>query len=186
MTSRDRKALLLGGGTVALAILVLRVVPWAIRGVAHLRDQAGERQATAARAAAMIAGGAATRDSLSLILAAIVALAPDLVEGRSTAEAQASLSGLVSLLANRNSLKVLRVDALPDSTLGVFSRVGVHAELEGDATGLAGMLRSLETGQPLLSVPTLALTAPDPASRAEALHIEVDVTGLYLPRGERP
>lgn len=183
MTSRDRRALLLGGGTVVVALFVLRVVPWAIHRIASLREAARARQATAARAAGVLAGGPATRDSLTRILAEIVALAPDLVEGRSSSEAQASLSGVVLLLASRHDLKVLRVDALPDSGVGVFNRVGVHAELEGDVTGLAAIVRSLETGQLLLSIPTLTVTPSDPTSRVEALRIELDVTGLYLPRG---
>ena len=183
MTPRDRRALFLGGGTVVVAVFVLRVVPWVIHGIASLRVTAEERRATTARAAEVLAASSTTRDSLTQVLAEIVALAPELVEGRSSAEAQASLSGVVSLLANRHDLKVLRVDALPDSGVGVFDRVGVHAELEGDVTGLAAMVRSLEAGQLLLSIPTLTVTASDPASRVEALHIELDVTGFYLPRG---
>lgn len=183
MTPRDRRALFLGGGMVVVSLFVLRVVPWAIHRIASLREAAGERQATAARAAAVLAASPATRDSLTQVLAGVVALAPALVEGRSGAEAQASLSGVVSLLASRHDLKVLRADALPDSGVGVFSRVGVHAELEGDVTGLAAMVRSLETGQLLLSIPTLTVRASDPTSRVEALRIELDVTGLYLPRG---
>ena len=183
MTRRARRALFLGGGTVVAATFVLRVIPWAVHGTASLREAAGERQATAARAAEVLAGGPGTRDSLTRVLVEIVALAPEIVEGRSSAEAQVSLSGVVSLLANRHDLRVLRVDALPDSGVGVFKRVGVRAEFEGEVTGLAGMVRSLETGQLLLSVPTLTVTASDPTSRVEALHIELDVTGFYLPRG---
>jgi hypothetical protein len=106
----------------------------------------------------------------------------------SSAEAQASLSALVSLAANRHGLKVARLDPLPDSSAGVFSRVTVHAELEGDVAGLAGLLRAVETSEPLLSVVSLAVSAPDPYARPntpEVLHLEIDVSGYYMPRGSQ-
>jgi hypothetical protein len=123
------------------------------------------------------------------VLGAIVALAPELVEGHSTAEAAASLSGLVNLAASQQHLKVLRLDPLPDSAAGVFSEVGVHAELEGDVTGLAGLIRAIETGEPLLSVRALTATVSDPVphgSAPEVMHIELDVSGYFLPRGTSP
>jgi hypothetical protein len=119
-------------------------------------------------------------------LGGIVALARVLVDGHTTAEAQASLSGLVSLAANRHALRVVRLDPLPDSSVGVFNRVAVHAELEGDIAGLGGLLKTVESGEPLLSVGALSVTTPDPRSSGKApelLHLELDVTGYFLPRG---
>jgi hypothetical protein len=68
----------------------------------------------------------------------------------------------------------------------VFRRVTRHAELAGDVAGLAGLLRAVETSEPLLSVVSLAVSAPDPhahPSTPEVLHLEIDVSGYYLPRG---
>ena len=185
MTARDRRALLLGGSVLLCAVLLLRVVPWTVRQVVSFRTRAIERTATLVRARDLAAGLPASRDSLREALAAIVGLAPQLVDGSTSAEAQASLSGLVSLAAARHALKVLRLDPITDSAAGVFHRVGLHVECEGDVAGLAALLRSLETGAPLLSVPDLSVQALDPwgdPKVAERLHIELTIAGWYLLR----
>ena len=187
MTPRDRRALIWGGAAVIGAVLVLRVVPWVVRGVAALRAEASERVETVARAQEVLAAASATRDSLARTLGAVIALSPRLVDGVTAAEAQASLSGLVSLAASRHALRVVRLDPLPDSAGdGAFNRVAVHVELEGDVWGLTRFLGAVETADPLLTFPALSVQAVDPAGRpnaAEQLKIEATVAGLYLPRG---
>ena len=187
MTPRDRRALLVGGGAILGAVFLLRAVPWTVRSVGALRVEAAERAETVARAQEVLAGAAATRDSLTRGLGAVVALAPRLVDGRTSADAQASLSGLVSLAATRHALRIMRLDPLPDSTAeGVFNRVAVHVELEGDVAGLARFLGAVERGDPLLTLPALSVQAIDPVGRPNApeqLKIEATVAGLYLPRG---
>ncbi len=185
MTPRDRRVLVRGGAAVVAAVLMLRVLPWSVRSVTVLRARVLEQQTTLARAEAVLARESEIHDSLTHVLGRIVALAPRLVEGHSGAEAQASLSGLVSMAAVREQLKVVRLDPLPDSAAGPFSRVALHAELEGDIAGITRLLRTVETGDPLLTVSSLSIQAPQPAARAEALRIEVDVAGLYLARAGR-
>jgi hypothetical protein len=186
MTLRDRRALLLGGGAILAAVLLFRVLPWAMRSVGALHARAIERVETLSRADEVLAAASATRESLTRALGEFVALAPRLVEGRSAAEAQASLAGLVSLAASRHALRVVRLDPLPDSTAGVFGRVALHAELEGDVAGLTRFLRAIETGDPLLTLPTLTVQTSDPAGQPRApeqLRIEWTITGFYLPKG---
>ncbi len=189
MTPRDRKALVLGLTVVVGAVLLLRVIPWGVRSVVALRARTAERVGTLARAENALAAAPALRDSLTRALGAVVALAPRLVDGRTAAEASASLSALVSMAASRHQVRVVRLDPLPDSAAGaVFRRIAVHAELEGDARGLTRFLRAIETGDPLLTVPTLAVQAPDPLGRSpgpETLRAELDVTGFFLPRETR-
>lgn len=183
--SRDRRALLLGLGAVVLALLAFRGVPLAVRGLEELRDRAAGQTATLARVEDVVLRGPAVRDSLREALHGIVSLAPELVDGTTAADAQASLSGLVSLVANRHALKVLRTDPLPDSAVGVFHRAALHTELEGDLGGVAAFLRSLETGAPLLTVSRFSLETPDPVPHPrapEVLHLSADVSGYYLPR----
>ena len=185
MTARDRRALLWGGGVILGAVLLLRVVPWTLRHVASVCTRAVERVATLARARAVLAQLPADRDSLGETLGRLVALAPQLVDGATSAEAQASLSALVSLAASRHALKVLRLDLLPDSAAGAFHRVAVHAECEGDVGGLTALLRALETGAPLLTVWQASVQAPDPWAETKAperLRIELTVAGWYLAR----
>ena len=187
MTLRDRRALLVGAAAILGGVLMFRVVPWTVRAVARLQVRVAQQTQLAADARVVLATAPAIRDSLSRVLTGIVGLAPVLVEGHTTAEAQASLSGLLSLVANRRALRVVRLDPITDSSAGVFNRVTIHAELEGDIAGFVGMLNAVETGEPLLSVGSLAVNAPDPHSsdRApELLHLELDVTGYFLPRGE--
>jgi len=183
---RDRRALLWGGAAVVGAVLVLRVLPWMVRAVTALHVEAVERVQTVARANEVLAGAPPTRDTLAQTLGAVVALAPRLIEGRTAAEAQASLSGLVSLAANRHALRVMRLDPLPDSSAeGAFNRVAVHVELEGDVAGLTRFLGAVEKGDPLLTLPALSVQATDPGGRpnaAEQFKIEATVSGLYLPR----
>ena len=182
---RDRRALLIGSGAVTFALLAFRGVPLTVRGIDELRERAAGQTATLARVEDVVLRGPVVRDSLTDALHRIVALAPDLVDGTTAADAQASLSGLVSLVANRHALKVLRADALPDSAVGVFHRVALHAELEGDVGGVTAFLRSIETGAPLLTVSSVSLETPDPAPHPrtpEVLHLSADVSGYYLPR----
>lgn len=187
MTLRDRRALIWGGAAVVGAVLALRLLPWTVRAVAALRAEAAERVQTVARANEVLAGALATRDSLEQTLGAVVALAPRLVDGRSAADAQATLSGLVSLAASQHALRIVRLDPLPDSAGdGVFNRVAVHVELEGDVAGLTRFLGAVERGDPLLTLSVLSVQATDPGGRPntpESLKIEATITGLYLPRG---
>jgi hypothetical protein len=187
VTLRDRRALIWGGAAVLASVLGLRVLPWTARSMAALRVEAVDRVQTVARANEVLADAAATRDSLVQALGAVVALAPRLIDGRTAAEAQASLSGLVSLAAGRHALRIVRLDPLADSAgEGPFNRVAVQVELEGDVAGLTRFLRAVEKGDPLLTLPALSVQSTDPGvgpKVAEQLKIEATIAGLYLPRG---
>jgi len=186
MTTRDRRALIMGASFLVLAWIGLRGIPAGLRLVKGLQIAAQERAATLARARAVLATTPADHDSLVNVLSAIVALAPELVDGTTAADAQASLTAWVSATASRHRLKVLRIDPLPDSSAAVFGRVAVHGELEGDVRGLAHLLRAIETQNPLLSVSALSVDAGDPIGHRgapESLHLEATIAGFYLPRG---
>lgn len=186
MTARDRKALLTGAALIAGAIFALRVAPWSIRSVANLRASARERAEALARVREIAAAAPAVRDSLTVALQRVVALAPKFVDGRTAAEAQAALGGLVSLIAARHRLRVIRLDPLPDSTVAVFGRVALRGELEGDVTGMTGFVKAIETGDPLLTIPSLSVQPTDPGGRGpEVLRIEARVAGFYLPKRTR-
>jgi len=185
VTARDRKALIGGAGVVLTAVLLLRVLPAGLRGVAAAREHAADRLSTLARSQDAVRQMPALRDSLALALAGVVALAPRLLDGRTRAEATAALAALVSLQAGRNGLKVLRLAPTADSAGGILQPVQAQAELEGDAAGLTAFLAAVERGNPLLSIPTLAITSPEVVARPgspEVLHIEVEVRGWFLAR----
>jgi hypothetical protein len=170
-------------GLAAGAFVLLRIAPAAIRAVRALHDSAMAQTETLAKVEDLLVREPVVRDSLVDVVRGIVALAPDLVDGETSADAQASLSSLLSLAANRHSLKVVRVDPLPDSAVGVFGTVALHAELEGDLASVTGMVGGLESGAPLLTLTSVAIDAPDPLPHPrspEALHVALDVQGYYL------
>ena len=186
MTPRDRRVLMLGGGVILAAVVLLRLGPWAVRAHAALRDRAVESTLAVARAHALLTSGPVIRDSLGPALAGVVALAPRLLDGATAAEAGATLAGQVSAAAAQSGLRVLRIDPLPDSA-GLFGRVSVRAELEGDIRGLVRWLKAVERGDLLLTVPAFSVaTNEEPApSGAEALRIEASVAGYFLRREAR-
>jgi hypothetical protein len=158
----------------------------------RLRETAENRQATLARARRVLEERQVVRDSLDRVLRAIIDLGPRLVDGNSQTDAQTSLASLVSLAAGRHGLKTIRLDPVPGSqtsdTVGVFVRVRLHGEFEGDALGLSRLLRAIETSRALLTVNTMAIGAANPGARSdrpEQLSLELNVSGYYLPRGSK-
>lgn len=185
MTARDRRAVLLGAAILLGVAAIVRGGPATVRGLAGLRERAAERQAALARSRDLLARSPLIRDSLALAAAAVVKLAPQLIEGRTRAEAAAALAALVSLDAGRSALKVLRLAPSGDSAAGILQPVRVTAELEGDVRGLTQFLATLERRHPLLSAVAFAVTAPEVTPRPnapEALHLEVEVQGWFLAR----
>lgn len=188
MTPRDRRAMLVGGAVLTAAFLALRLFPALGQSVTRLRAAAREERALLERAELVLAARPAVAESLHHALNAIVALAPRLVEGHSQAESQAALTSLLGMEAGRHAVKVVRLDPLPDSATGVFSRVALRAELQGDIRGVVGLLRRIETSDPTLSATGLRIGAVDPASGNEVpelLRVEMDIAGYYLPRSPR-
>jgi hypothetical protein len=183
---RDKRALVFGTSVILGALVLLRGVPASARAISRLRQRALDSYGTETRARGLLSAAPAVQDSVAQALSSVVALAPKLVEGHSSAEAQAALSGLVNLMATRNALKVTGIDPLPDSSVAVFAQVRVHAVLEGDIRGLVGFLRSVETGDPLLTAPSLSVSSPDPGGSTkgvpETLHLELIVAAYYLPK----
>jgi type II secretion system (T2SS) protein M len=184
MTSRDRRALVVGGFSVALALLLLRVLPWTVRSA--LAAEAGLRQRAAllARARADLAEASVLRDSAIELGQALVGLAPKILSGNSTAEAVADLSGRVNLAASRSQAKLERVEPLTDSTVaGRLRRVALRAAFECDIRGLVGMLEAFTFGKAALAVRELRVTALDagsPDRLPEVLRVEMTVAGWFL------
>jgi hypothetical protein len=185
MTARERRTVWLAGALV-MSAFVLRSVPLAV-GVMHAHaDRLAAQTRALSQTRALAWGLNATRDSLAHDLARVLALAPALIEGGTQAEASASLSSTLGLLARDCALRVIRLDPGSESGSGPIRPVSAHLAFEGDVRGVAALLRAIESRQPILRVSAFALTAPDPLPRpltAETLHVELDVTGWYLPRG---
>ncbi len=190
MNPRDRRALVLGGAIVAALALTLRGIPAAEGRLAELHRIALERQATLTRAQAVLESRLAVRDSFEHVVAGIISLAPHLLDGRTAADANASLSGLLALAARRHAVRVLRTETIEfsDGGTSAFGRATVHVEVEGDINGILRLVRALETADPLLTISSLEISAPSApaaAGQAEVLHGEVTITGYYLASSSR-
>jgi type II secretory pathway component PulM len=184
MTSRDRRALLIGGVAVAAAVMGLRVLPWAVRRLADAHAVLRERATLLARTREEMASLPRLRDSATVLSQALVALAPQVLSGSTRAEAGADLSGRMNLAASRAPAKVERLDPLPDSSGdGRLGRVRVHAALETDVRGLIALIRAIDGGDEVLKLDELHVEAPDPGAvqrGPEILKVEITVSGWYI------
>lgn len=184
MTPRDRRALTLGALAIGAAVILLRIVPWAVRhersGYMLLR----ERSELLARTRKEMASLPTLRDSAATWSQALVALAPQLFSGSSAPEAGADLSARMNLAASRAPARIERIDPLPDSAgEGRMQRVRVHAVLEADVRGLVAFLSGIDAGDEVMKLEELRVEAPGAltAERGpEILKIEVTVSGWYI------
>ena len=184
MTTHDRRALLLGGTVVAVAVLVLRILPWGMnRGLAATAELR-ERVTLLAHARAELADAPWLRDSAARITQALVGLAPKLLTGESVAEASADLSAQMNLVASRNNARLELVDVLPDSArAGRLRRARVHVAFETDIRGLVEVLQAIATANTTLVVHELHIGAPDPGSPErlpEILKVEMTIGGWFV------
>ncbi len=184
MTPRDRRALLMGGIAIAVAVLGLRVLPWAVRLVTEAHAVLRERATLLARTREETASLPTLRDSAAVLSQALVALAPQVLSGSSPAEAGADLSGRMNLAASRAPAKVERLDPLPDSSGdGRLGRVRVHAALETDVRGLIALIRAIDAGDEVLKLDELRVEAREPGTverGPEILKVEITVSGWYI------
>ncbi len=133
MTERDRRALLLGGASVLGAVLLLRVVPSALRWVLASERALAQRIQMLEHERADLAQAGALGDSAAQLTRALAGLAPKLLVGDTRAEAGADFASRLSLVAARHQVKIERVDQLADSAAaGRLRRTGVRIALESD------------------------------------------------------
>jgi len=184
MTIRDKRALQLGFAVVACAVLLLRVIPWGVRRAVAAERELAASEELLARTRAELADEQPLTDSVARVTQAVVALAPRILSGGSTAEAIADLSGRVNLAATRHHAKLERTDPVTDSLgAGRLQRTAVRATLETDVWGLAEFLAAIAQDPAVLTADQLHVVANDPASgdgQPELLRVEVTVRGWYL------
>lgn len=185
VTPRERRALAAGAVLIALAVLA-RGAPRMVSSVGRLRERAAARHEAVRDARAMLASQQAVADSLRGLLGDLNTLAPKLLAGTAHAEAGASLASYLQLVATRHALRVVRLEALADSTPGSVCAVSARLEVEGDIRGLGGLLATLESELPVLTVRALTISAPEPGAprRApERLRATLTVSGWHFATG---
>lgn len=191
LSSRDRRALVVGGIGIASLAAFARGMPalrgWSDASVSSARELALEAE----RAVASMAGAGALLDTMRARGERFVALAPALLDGGSAATGGATLASLLSGAAAAADAKLESVQVRPDTaardssgtTASTFARVSVRATMTADVRGLAKVLLALERGPTLLAVEELSVTQPEPGadgSRPEMLRVELVVAGLAL------
>jgi len=184
--SRDRRALVAGVVVVVSLVAFARGLPALRRWQADVRDSSAALTQEAARARITVARERTTRDSLVARQRRFIALAPLLLRGETPAMGSATLASLISTAATAASVRLGPVQVQADTVArGVFSRVGVRAEITGDVRGVSAFLSTLERGPTLVAVRELTIAQREPAAaadRAEALHVTVAVEALMVRR----
>ncbi|HET7586184.1 MAG TPA: GspMb/PilO family protein [Gemmatimonadaceae bacterium] len=184
LSPRDRRALGTGGALIILLIGAAHGVPRLVLWSRAVQLERQSMTARYARAEAMVHEIPTIRSQLRARSAELLALAPQLLGGRSASSAAATLAGLVSGSANSAGMSVGAIDVGIDSAeTDAFVPVRARAQLTGDVRGIARLLQQLESGPILLRVRELTITQTDPgagADRPEELHIELVVDGLML------
>jgi hypothetical protein len=181
MTARDRRVLLWGGAVVLLAVAG-RVAREGQRLAARRVDEARQAAGLAARAKALVAEAPARQRLVRERAREMVTLAPLLLSGSSDADAAAALAGELNALAAGHRVALARLDPVPDSAAGPFSRIELRLQAEGDLAGLYGFIHAVETGPLLLSFTDLAITAQDAEAAVERLRLEGAVRGWTMRR----
>lgn len=188
MRPQDRRALLIGAGIVAGAVLALRGVPAVWGSLANARETMSGRADLLARAEADVLQADALKDSAAVIRSKVLRLAPRLLSGAREADATADLTLRLKRAAADNRVRVERTSALPDSgQAGGLRPVSLRATLEGDSRGTLALLGALARSNVVLTTTDLRITPANPAaaaSVAEVLRLEMTVRGWYLPRAE--
>ncbi len=188
LSPRDRRTLTIGGSTLLLLLTLGKALPAYREWSGARRDEALlvlRREADAAQGARMLAP---MRDSLRARRARRAARDSSLVQGRNVPEAGAALAGIISDLAEEQSVRLVSMQVRPDTIAKTaLLRVAVRVSGVADAAGLTGLLREIEGGERVLAVRELSVTQPDaaqPETKAEALRFELVVEGLAaVPKG---
>jgi len=184
VSEHHRRELKRGLVSALVIVVALRIVPSAAVAALQYQREVQARATSLVLTRGLLEATPAIRDSLGAALGLIVGLAPHLVTGQSQADAAATLGSLLSARAIQGALRVRRMESLADSGRSQPRLVLVRAELEGDVHGLARFLSGVESGEPLLSIREVTVTALDPAAPSEVLRLEVVVGGLYWARSE--
>ena len=186
MTSRDRRALRIGGGVVLAGLLCFRALPAVWRGWRAGHEELLAQRELLDRADHALGLLDSIESRAGRTQQQLIALAPRLVSGQTDAEAQADLNGRLALHANHERTRLLRADPVIDSgRVGELHRVRLRLVVESDWSGLVGFLKSVVADPAVLRITSVAVRGaeiPTMTSGPEVLTGEVEVTGWYLER----
>lgn len=192
MSSRDRRALLIGAACIAALVVTLRGLPAWYGWRAEARSEAVEVMSRAARTQAVLRAFPETFDTLQARTGRVVDLAPALLIGDTPEEAALILRVAVTYPARAASVRLDQVETrIIAADSQPLPRLFLDARGTGDVRGLAALLRGLEQGPTMIAVRRLVVAPHNvhtPADQVELLSIEFTVESLALAgkRGEMP
>jgi hypothetical protein len=188
MNARDRRALVVGGLIVGVAVLALRVVPRAVATLGREWTALEQSARLLAQSRAEVQGAATLDDTAAVLEQEVLALAPAILTGGTEAEAVADLVHRLTVLTQDRSALIERTDHVPDSLrAGALRRVVVRFTLRADSEGLFDLVREIEGGTVVLPIRHLRVLAPEPlapATMPERLRAELTVQGWYVAQEE--
>ncbi|MGE0355143.1 MAG: GspMb/PilO family protein, partial [Gemmatimonadales bacterium] len=156
-------------------------------GVGWLRESRAaleERVNLLARTRRELRSDSMLGDTVAVLRRRVLALAPKILAGGSSAEAANDLAGRMNLIVTRSNGRLLRADPVGDSTTaGLLGRVTLAASFEADVRGVTAVLSDLGSADPALaaaSVRVLATNPHDTGPGPEVLRTELLVRGWYL------
>ena len=182
LAPRDRRMLIIGGPMICALVLSAKTLPAALQWQRAQLDSVAaalDRLSAARRSTAMLP---ALRDSFAARRARVASLDTLLIGGPSPVAAAGTVATALEDLADDANVRVTAVQIRADTVVRAgLSRVGVRLVGVCDVTGLASLLRAIETDARAMTVRDLAVTQPDPvgaSTKAETLRIDVGVEAL--------
>lgn len=187
MTPRDRRAALLGGLTIMVALLVLKVIPWSVRRWRLASERLEQNRVLLTETRQALASLPSMEDSMRTLTQAVARLAPRLLSGSSSDAAFSDLTARVTSLAGWHHAAMVTLNQTPDSTVaGSLRRVSATVVLQGDFRGVAGIVRTLARDSVAMVIERIRVTATEPVapvSSPEKLQVELQLSSWYLAQG---
>ena len=184
LSPRDRKTLL--GGLLAVAAIAAggRAVPRWREWDEQARTSATELTAEVAALETRLKQLPELRDSARARAVQATAARERLIEAATVGAAGATLTSLVTDMADELGVKVSAVQIRPDTLFrGGYARVAVSLTAAGDVAHLADLLTALESSESLIAVRELTVTPADvllPDGRPETIRFQLLVEALAV------
>jgi Type II secretion system (T2SS), protein M subtype b len=184
VTARRRKTAFLIGSVIVLGWLSVRVIPAIVHSWQEASWELRDRTRLLAQSRREIQRQKVTFDSATSMKRAIVDLAPRVLTGETAAQASDALTSLLGIVTTRSNTRLTGSNAVEDSaSAGALHRVSVHATVDGDITGVAGLLQGLAEEKTVLTTDDLQILATESGAAihsAEVPRVDVTVRGWYL------
>ncbi|MDB4913988.1 MAG: hypothetical protein JWM95_1632 [Gemmatimonadetes bacterium] len=183
VSTRDRRALILGGVVMLAVIALARGVPAVAQRYAAVRERASLATQRADRAQRAVRNASRTQAALRQVRAELATYDSALIQGNTPDGAAAELMQLVTEAAAAGDARVGSIQVAADTTgpRTTLAPVTARVTMSGDLMAVATMLQTLEAGPELLSVRELHISQSQMVrgQQVEVLQADLLVEGRY-------